>query len=151
MKKRISVFPTGANWNIGHTALLPLTLLNVGLPLPHVAFGCWRIHCGVVVTKLSPNKQHSLSLADLGGGWEMGYGCHSDRGGPFGVAGLGERRRLAGTMCVICGGGYMRSLGERRRLAGTSSMCQPLQHMLTRTPSDAKSAKRPFLFLLKAA
>ena len=36
-------------------------------------------------------------------------------------------------------------LGERRRLAGTSSMCQPLQHMLTRTPSDAKSAKRPFL------
>jgi hypothetical protein len=24
-------------------------------------------------------------------------GCHSDRSGPFGVVGLGERRRLAGT------------------------------------------------------
>ena len=29
---------------------------------PHVAFG-WRIHCGVEVTKLSTNKQHTLSAA----------------------------------------------------------------------------------------
>jgi len=51
--------------------------------------------------------------------WGVGI---TRRRATFGVAGLGERRRLAGTMCVICGGGYMRSLGERRRLAGTSSM-----------------------------
>ena len=28
--------------------------------LPHAAFG-WRIHCGVEVTELSTNKQHTLS------------------------------------------------------------------------------------------
>jgi hypothetical protein len=28
---------------------------------PHAAFG-WRIHCGVEVTELSTNKQHTLSL-----------------------------------------------------------------------------------------
>ena len=29
--------------------------------LPHAAFG-WRIHCGVEVTELSTNKQHTHSL-----------------------------------------------------------------------------------------
>ena len=29
--------------------------------LPHAASG-WRIHCGVEVTELSTNKQHTLSL-----------------------------------------------------------------------------------------
>jgi hypothetical protein len=32
---------------------------------PHAASG-WRIHCGVEVTELSTNKQHSLSLGLLG-------------------------------------------------------------------------------------
>ena len=30
---------------------------------PHAASG-WRIHCGVEVTELSTNKQHSLSIND---------------------------------------------------------------------------------------
>ena len=38
--------------------LLVLGPLN---SLPHAAFG-WRIHCGVEVTELSTNKQHTLSL-----------------------------------------------------------------------------------------
>ena len=39
-----------------------------GLPViraivnPHAAIG-WRIHCGVEVTELSTNKQHTLSLS----------------------------------------------------------------------------------------
>ena len=65
----------------------------------------------------------------------MGCGGGADRGGPFGVAGLGERRRLAGTMCVICGGGYMRSLGERRRLAGTTSVHS--DHFCATPPAQA--------------
>jgi hypothetical protein len=37
---------------------------------PHSAFG-WRIHCGVEVTELSTNKQHTLSGAVVAEGADV--------------------------------------------------------------------------------
>jgi hypothetical protein len=40
--------------------MLVLVLTMAGRKEPHAASG-WRIHCGVEVTELSTNKQHTLS------------------------------------------------------------------------------------------
>jgi hypothetical protein len=52
-------------------------------------------------------------------GWRLGSGvwCLSDRGGTFGVAGLGERRRLAGTTSRSPSTTYVPSSYTGRNLA----------------------------------
>ena len=52
----------------------------------------WKKTISVIPTGANGN----IGNTGLGEGWKVGCGCHSDSSGTCGVAGLGERCRLAG-------------------------------------------------------